>query len=179
MTKYFTREGLEVKQRQVAAQEQKVREVGKEAGAEAGVNCDWHDNFGYEDAKRRLEMESTLLAQMREDLNGAQIVIAEEQNVRVSIGVTVVAVINSDEKTITIGGFGESDPPNGLIAYSSPLGRALVGMGVGDTKKAHIGGKAVDIEVFDIHPPSHCYRNLLLSWIERQATPEGTRPRQG
>jgi transcription elongation factor GreA len=168
MTKYFTREGLEMKQRQVKAQEAKVREIGKEAGDEAGLNCDWHDNFGYEDAKRRLEMEATMLGQLREDLNGAQILTIDEQNDKVAIGVTVMALMSSDEKTITIGAYGESDPANGLIAYTSPLGRALLGMRTGDTKRVQIGGKPVEIEVLEIMPPSHMYRALISRLVEQQ-----------
>src|SRR5947199_2849109 len=116
MTKYFTREGLDMKQRQLKAQEAKVRDIGKEAGEEAGMNCDWHDNFGYEDAKRRLEMESTTLQKMREEITGAQILTIQEQSERVAIGVTVELTVDGESKVFTIGAYGESDPNNGLIS---------------------------------------------------------------
>ncbi len=161
MGNYFTKEGLEFKLRQIEAQEKKVRETGNEAGKEAGDSCDWHDNFGYEDAKRRLEMESTTLKKLRDEVNGAIVINIQEQNEHVMIGVTVKVLMNSEEKEFTIGAFGETDPINGLIAYNSPLARALMHMEEGDSKTATIGNKAIEIELLRILPPSYRYYQLV------------------
>ena len=161
MNNYFTKEGLEFKLKQIKAQEKKVQETGSEAGKEAGANCDWHDNFGYEDAKRRLEMESTTLKKLKDEVSGAVLINIHEQNDHVMIGVTVKVLMNGEEKEFTIGAFGETDPPNGLIAYNSPLARALMQMEEGDTKKNQIGGKVMDIELVKILPPSYRYYHLI------------------
>lgn len=163
--KYFTKEGLEVKLRQIRSQEAKVKATGREAGDEAGLNCDWHDNFGYEDAKRRLEMESTLLRQLREDVAGAQVITIKEQSESVRIGVTARVRINEEEREVTIGAFGESDVANGLLSYTSPLGRVLLGMKKGESRTARIVNKASEIEVLEVLPPSYLYHRLLKKLI--------------
>ena len=123
--KYYTREGLELAQRRLVAQEAKVRGIGREAGEEATLNSGCHDNFGYEDAKRRLEMESSLLARMQDDLRGAEVVEVEEQCERAAIGSSIRLTLGEAEKVVTIGAFGESAPDLGLVSYNSPLGTTL------------------------------------------------------
>jgi transcription elongation GreA/GreB family factor len=169
-TKYYTKKGLDLKERKIKAQEAKVRAIGKEAGDEAGLNCDWHDNFGYEDAKRRLEMESALLAKLREEISGSRVIEVEEQNERIGIGVTVKFALNGDEKEITVGAFGESDPTNGLVSYTSPLGRVLLRMEAGDSKIADIAGRKTEIEILEIRPPSHLYHRLIDALSDAQSS---------
>jgi transcription elongation factor GreA len=169
MTKYFTEDGLALKRRQIVLQEAKVRAIGKEAGEEAGISCDWHDNFGYEDATRRLQMESEILARMKEDISGARLVAVQEQNRTVRIGVTVLVIMGAQEKEITIGGYGESDPENGLISYSSPIGRALLGMELGDSRTVEIAGKQIGVEVQEISPPSYRYQRLISGLLAKGA----------
>lgn len=174
MPNYFTRKGLELRKKLIKAQEQKVKAIGKEAGEEAGISCDWHDNFGYEDAKRRLEMESVTLRKLREEVGSAQVIEVEEQSEKVYIGVTVRTHIGGEEKEYTIGAYGESDPNNGMITYISPLGRSLLGMQVGDSKIVNIGGKAVEVEVDEIFPPSYRYHRLLAQLTESTAASTST-----
>jgi transcription elongation GreA/GreB family factor len=161
MDYYYTKKGLELKQRQIKFQEEKVKSVGREAGEEAGISCDWHDNFGYEDAKRRLEMESGVLKRLKDEAQGAILVKIEKQSQRVMIGVTVKVSVDGTEKEFTIGAYGESDPGRGLVSYSSPLGHALLNMEVGDGKNVSIGGRTVELEVLSIDPPSSKYYQLV------------------
>jgi transcription elongation GreA/GreB family factor len=166
MRNHFTQEGFEFRRKQIKAQQEKVRAIGKETGQEAGASCDWHDNFGYEDAKRRLEMESEILRKMMEETSDVQIVNVEEQDDAVAIGVTVELLMNGGEKAFTIGAFGESDPANGLISYNTPLGRQLLKMEPGDAKTITVGGSATDVEVRRIYPPSYLYRQLIAKLID-------------
>ena len=161
MANYFTEKGLEIRNRKIKAHEEKVRAIGRETGEEAGISCDWHDNFGYEDAKRRLELESTTLKKLKEEASGVRLLTVQEQSDKVAIGVTVRLHVGSESKEYTIGAFGESDPSNGLITYNSPLGKALLGMKQGDLKTAAIGGKTAEIEIDEILPPSHRYHRLI------------------
>jgi transcription elongation GreA/GreB family factor len=161
MSNYFTQQGLELRYKRIKAQEEKVKSIGKEAGEAAGISCDWHDNFAYEDAKRRLEMESMALQKMREEVSGAQIISVKQQSDQVAIGVTVKLTVNGEKKEYTIGAFGESDPAKGLISYDTPLARSLLKLEVGDTKAVKIGGKLVEVEVEEIHSPSYRYHTLI------------------
>lgn len=161
MVRYFTKQGLELKLRQIKIQEEVVRATGREVGQEAGINCDWHDNFGYEDAKRRLELESSILATLRDEVAGAQVIAVEEQSEKVKIGVTVKVLLNGEERWFTIGAYGESDPANGLISYTSPLSRILLEMEPGDSQRAMVGGRTTEVQLESIFPPSYRYRRLI------------------
>jgi transcription elongation GreA/GreB family factor len=165
MSKLYTQKGLYLKQRQIATQEAKVRAVGREAGEEAGISCDWHDNFGYEDAKRRLEMESSLLSRLKEEITGIQLITIQEQDETVRVGVTVRAQVGGEEKEFTIGGYGESDPQNMLIAYTSPLAHAVIGMRKGESRSAYIGNRKIDVEIEAISPPSYKYHQLIQNLV--------------
>lgn len=161
MPKYYTRDSLQSKLEQIKRQEDVVKVTGREVGMEAGANCDWHDNFGYEDARRRLELASSMLHRLREEVSDAQVITIEEQNTRVNIGVSVKILVNGDERLLTIGAYGESDPTSGLITYASPLGRALLCMQVGDSKNTMVGDNLMEIELLEILPPSFRYRHLV------------------
>jgi transcription elongation factor GreA len=161
MPKYFSKEGLAILERQIRYQTERVRQIGKEIGEAAGSNCDWHDNFAYEDARRRLDMETTSLARMKEELSDAVVVEIKEQRSKVSLGSTVRIRFGEQQKTYTIGAFGESAPDLGLLTYASPIGAALMGMLPSDEKSVTIGGKVVALEVIEILPASALYHALI------------------
>src|SRR5947209_6402122 len=85
----ITRRGLARLAGEIETQQQRVRRVGAEVGSEAGANCDWHDNFGFEDARRRLEIESTRLRELRDRLQSCQLTEPVEQCETVALGTTV------------------------------------------------------------------------------------------
>ena len=58
--------------------------------------------------------------------------MAEPDNRRVAFGTTVTFMLNDHERTITIVGNDEADPAAGLLAFSAPLCRAIMGGEVGD-----------------------------------------------
>lgn len=162
MPNYFSKEGLSYFQGKLGELQKKAQGSGKEVGEEAGPNCDWHDNFGFEEARRRLEMDSKRVQELTESLRDVQIVEAVEQSVRVAIGNTVGYLEDDEfEKEVTIGAWGESNPSTGLITYQSPLGKALLGARIGDVKTANLGGKTKNLEVTDIMPPSSKYKDLV------------------
>ena len=70
------------------------------------------------------------------------------------IGSRVRYALNGAERAVTIVGHDEADPAAGHIAFSAPLGRALMGAGAGDMvafqgreDAIEILGAAVDLEV--------------------------------
>src|ERR1043166_3503717 len=126
MVNHFTKKGILLQEKLIAIQQQRVKMIGKESGEAAGINCDWHDNFAYEDAKRRLEMESPQLPRLQEGVSNAYLIQVPEQNEKIAIGVTAEIIIDGDVKEFTIGAYGESDPQTGLISYNTPLARGLL-----------------------------------------------------
>ena len=65
-----------------------------------------------------------------------------------AFGTRVRYILNGKTNEIAIVGDDEADPAAGLISFSSPLARALIGAGEGDF--ADFGGKADAIEVLGV-----------------------------
>jgi transcription elongation GreA/GreB family factor len=65
-----------------------------------------------------------------------------------AFGTRVRYRLNGQEKAVAIVGDDEADPAAGLVSFSSPLARALIGAGEGDF--ADFAGKADAIEVLGV-----------------------------
>lgn len=65
-----------------------------------------------------------------------------------AFGTKVRYKLNGKINSVSIVGDDEADPAAGLISFSSPLARALIGAGEGDF--ADFGGKADAIEVLEV-----------------------------
>lgn len=161
MTIIFTPIGHAKFLARINEQQQRVKLVGSEVGEEAGINCDWHDNFGYEDARRRLDQESKRLAEMMNIAQAATINEVADQAEVVAVGSTVEFEVDGRAKTLTIGGYGETDPQNGLVSYDSPIARPMMAARVGDTIEVVQAGKRLTFEVISILPPEAKYRDLI------------------
>lgn len=158
---YFSKVGLELKKRQIKSAEEKIKALQKEGADAAGVSYDWHDNPGYEEATRQIDMESALLAKIKGEVKEAKIIEPEEQNQEVLMGATVKLLLNTKKEEFTIGAYGETDPGSGLVSYTSPLGTSLLGMKVGDSKIFVIGNKSSNVIIEKIFPPSYKYNKIL------------------
>lgn len=167
MPLYFTELGVKAfreKEDDLAA---KVRSSGAEVGEAAGMNCDWHDNAGFDEAKRTLEFNSQRLGEIRAALGQAIIVTISEQTDAVRIGSTVQVTMtdaagNEENKEFTIGAYAETDVKLGLIAYDSPMAGILLTHSEGTTlEEVRIGSKIVDISIDKILPPSAKYLGLI------------------
>lgn len=159
----FSKTGLERKKAQIVAQENKIKALQKEAADAAGVSYDWHDNFGYEEATRQAENEMASLAKLRQEVKDGKIIEPEEQTQKIEIGTTVKLLLGKKEVEFTIGAYGETNPGNGLISYTSPLANNLLEMRVDDSKTVGLGNKQVIITIKEIFPPSYKYTNLVTT----------------
>lgn len=157
----FTEVGWKRLERIRAEQAEKVRLAGLEVGEEAGPNCDWHDNFGYEEARRRLEQESLRLQQWNDILRRGEIIQIVEQDNIVSIGNTVSASIGGALRTFTIGAYGETDSKQSLVSYDSPIAQLVLGCQLHETKDSFFQGKEIEVTILDIKKPSQRYVKIV------------------
>ena len=67
-----------------------------------------------------------------------------------AFGTRVRFILGGAEKEVSIVGDDEADPPVGLISFSSPLARALIGTAEGEF--ADFGGRADAIQVLRVVP---------------------------
>lgn len=72
------------------------------------------------------------------------------QGEEAAFGTRVRYRLNGKENEVAIVGDDEADPAAGLISFSSPIARALIGAGEGDF--ADFAGKADAIEVLGVRP---------------------------
>lgn len=68
----------------------------------------------------------------------------------VGFGSRVTFKLHGKKRSIDIVGDDEADPATGLIVFSAPLARALIGAGPGE--KVDFGGKADAIEILSVGP---------------------------
>lgn len=175
MPLYFTEPGLNALKERERKLSDLVRSSGAEVGAAAGMNCDWHDNAGFDEAKRALEFASRRLNELRESLGQVLLVTLNEQADAVRIGSTVKVTLTDstgaeEEKEFTIGAYAETDTKLGLIAYDSPMAATLIGLKVDETlEKVRVGSKVLDITVNEILPPSAKYTSMIGEFYSRAA----------
>jgi transcription elongation GreA/GreB family factor len=63
----------------------------------------------------------------------------------VGFGATVTFALRGKTRTITIVGDDEADPANGLLAWSAPLARAMMGAEVGELVDFNGEDEAIEI----------------------------------
>ncbi len=102
---------------------------------EARAHGDISENAEYDAAKEEYQFLQKKLSELEEVMKQCEVVqIKKNPNGLVDFGGKVeLRNLDTDEEvTYTVVGPYESDLDNGKISMSSPLGRALLGKGVGD-----------------------------------------------
>lgn len=93
---------------------------------------DLSENAAYQFAKQNLRRINDRITILEERLKHAIPIDQGPSDGKIRIGSTVTLRSNGKELTFEILGSSESNPSNGRISYSSPLGVALIGKSVGD-----------------------------------------------
>jgi len=148
----MTRTGADALRKKISILQDKLRACLKEKGyaAEVGGNV-WHDNFAFEEAQRQEQMISFEIRRAREVLSNIRVVDVPENPTAVALGTTIRAEIaGRGIRQMTIVGFGEADPDNGLVAYNSPLGRSLLGARPGETRSYPVEEREFEVTVIEI-----------------------------
>lgn len=93
---------------------------------------DLKENSGYQAAREELgELDGRIL-EVQYILKNAEIVTTAVSDGVVSLGKQIEVDVSGVKKTISIVGEFESDPMNGKLSSTSPIGVALLGKKVGD-----------------------------------------------
>ena len=133
------------KRREVAERIKDAREYG-----------DISENSEYDDAKNEQMMLEQRIAQLEERLRSAQVVDPKDISTdSVQVG-SIVSV--KDEKTgksqkFTIVGSAEANPSEAKLSNESPVGRALLGHGEGETVSVQLpngGARALTLEKIEV-----------------------------
>ena len=131
--KTYTQAGYDALQKELAEINVKIEENKKDISTARSYG-DLSENSEYDEAKQEQGKLHTRKAELEELIANAKIV-DESQIDEKKISVGSIVVVKSDrlgEKTYHIVGSYETDPKNGKISDSSPVGLALIGAREGD-----------------------------------------------
>lgn len=99
---------------------------------------DLSENSEYQEAKSAQESNEARIAEL-EDILGRAVLITKTSSKNVDLGATVTVERqgSGNHEEYTIVGSEEADPSSRKISNESPLGRAFLGRGAGDTVEVH------------------------------------------
>lgn len=130
--RYLTPETMERMRRQIHDLETVQHPAAKLELQKAQEMGDLSENFGYQEAKRRLRNINDRIVMLEEKLKMAVPITAGTDDGSVRIGSTVLVTAGGTERTFTIVGAQEAQPLKNLISYLSPLGVVLMGKKAGE-----------------------------------------------
>ncbi|MBQ0105644.1 MAG: transcription elongation factor GreA [Armatimonadetes bacterium] len=114
---------------------------------------DLSENFDYQDAKREQGEIEGRLADLKFILENAKVMVGSEDG-SIGLGSNVTILYDGDDEDeaeeITIVGQAESDPIEGKISLSSPLGNALMGKKAGDDVSYEAPSRIVKLKILSV-----------------------------
>ena len=122
--------------------------------SEARAHGDLSENAEYHAAKENQSLNEGRIKELESVLGRAEVIDPSKMSgdtVRFGATVTLIDEETEEEKVYQIVGDQEADPKEGRISVSSPISRALIGKGAGDTieVKAPKGDRSYEIEAVD------------------------------
>lgn len=112
---------------------------------------DFSENVEYQIAKGKLRGVNQGIIDLENHLKQAVVIPLQHQTDMIQLGHTVTVELGGQQKVYQILGSSEIDMAKGIISYSSPIGMALMGKGVGDTVKVKLAnGKEVEYKIIKI-----------------------------
>lgn len=133
MSGYISAEGLEKLKREL--EELKTverREVAARLEAAKALG-DLSENAEYQEAKEAQSLNELKIQELEEMLREAVVIQKPMNSSAVQIGSTIEVDSAHGREVFTIVGSEEADPISGKISNESPMGRAFLGLAVGDT----------------------------------------------
>ena len=111
---------------------------------------DFSENAEYQIAKGKLRGLNSGMLKIENLLKNAVIITPPKTNETIQLGSTITSEINGKQKKYLILGALESDPVNGIISHSSPIGSALLGHRVGDVVRIQLEDKEIEHKIVRI-----------------------------
>lgn len=118
---------------------------------EAKQQGDLSENAEYHEAKDRMAVIQSRIAELNGLISNAEIISSpEKKSNKVHIGSTIIVQSGEIKKTFTIVGSNEADPGTGKISNESPLGEAFLGHEVGDLVVVTTPARTSEYKILEI-----------------------------
>ncbi len=150
---YMTKEGYKKKMEEIAYLESVKRPEISRAIAEARDKGDLSENAEYDAAKEAQGMLEMKISQLKDLVANARIIDDSKLNtheVQILNTVTIKNVKNGMQMKYTIVAESEANLKEHKIASNTPIGKGLLGRGVGDVVDIQVPSGLMSFEVIDI-----------------------------
>jgi len=150
---YYTEEGLKKLRTELNQLKDKERPKASQAIAEARDKGDLSENAEYDAAKEAQGMLELRISKMEEVLSGARIIDESQLDTSKALILSIVEVKNTSTGQImkfTLVAQTEADLKSGKISVESPIGRGLLGKGVGEIVEILIPNGKIEFEIIKI-----------------------------
>ena len=111
---------------------------------------DLAENSEYDAAKEEQTLIETRITALEEVLKKAQIITPVQKTDFVIIGSSVVVEMNDEVHKFMIVGSMEADPAKDKISNESPVGKAILGLQVGETIEVVVGPVKSKIKILEV-----------------------------
>lgn len=146
----LTAEGIKKYQDELAELQAVKRPATVDRLQKARAMGDLKENSCYQAAREELgELDGKIL-EVQYILNSVEIITTSTSDSEVSLGKKITVDINGSNREISIVGEFESDPMNGKLSATSPIGTALLGKKVGDTVSVQTPRGAIPYTILSI-----------------------------
>ena len=149
---YLSQKGLD-KLKKDLAEALAQRPVISAAIAEAREKGDLSENAEYESAREAQGLLELKIANLQNTIANAKVIDSSMLNadtVQMLTTVKVQNLGNGAEMTFTIVGQNEADFSKGRLAATTPIAKALIGHGKGETVEAHVPSGVMKFKILDI-----------------------------
>lgn len=111
---------------------------------------DFSENAEYQIAKGRLRGINDRIQELEDAVSKAVVITQDSGSGSIQIGSTVTLEMDGKRKTFTILGSAESDPAQGVISHTSPIGAALRGRRAGERFMITLANKEVQCRIIEV-----------------------------
>jgi len=148
----ITREGYDNLKKELERLISVDRSANIKAIEEARAHGDLSENAEYHAAKERQAFIEGRVQELQVGLGECEIIDIAGPYEKAVFGATVTLenIDTGEERTYTLVGPYESDPENGKLSVSAPLGKALIGKEEGDDVKVKTPKGVQELEITDI-----------------------------
>jgi len=149
----MTRSAFDKLKSELAHLEGDARRKVIEASATARAHGDLSENAEYHAAREQQGMQEARVRQIRHMLENAEIIEADDNGAAGPGKLVSIRHEGDDEvETYLIGLREEMGGEHDILTPESPLGRAIVGHGAGETVTASVPAGELRVEIVDVRP---------------------------